>query len=221
MLLALQYKLCQRAAMRGNMIYGNELTCVAIWSMATNKIMWQMILLPWHNDRGNNVWSLATNKIAWQTVYLPRHNGHGNNTLGNKILAWQYRLLQRHCLWQIVSIAMLSIVACTTSCYEDGRGKCLYSHDRERCVNVLLPCLATDAYGCKKPQHLQRQTSNGCNTLLQRDFLQPLATNVIWLQHLPFATKLSLLQRFFVIAQGLEVSSDSRSLPKHLVLYIF
>ena len=30
---------------------------------------------------------------------------------------------------------------------------------------------------------------------------------MIWLQHLPFATKLSLLQRFFVIAQGLEVSS--------------
>jgi len=30
MLLALQYKLCQQAAMRGNMIYGNELTCVAI-----------------------------------------------------------------------------------------------------------------------------------------------------------------------------------------------
>ena len=87
MLLALQYKLCQRAAMRGNMIYGNELTCVAIWSMATNKITWQMILLPWHNDRGNNVWSLAMNKIAWQTVYLPRHNGRGNNTLGNKILA--------------------------------------------------------------------------------------------------------------------------------------
>ena len=106
-----------------------------------------------------------------------------------------------------VSIATLSIIAFTTSCYEDGRGKCLYSHDRERCVNVLLPCLATDTYGCKKPQHLQRQTSNGCNTLLQRDFLQPLAMNVIWLQHLPFATKLSLLQRFFVIAQGLEVSS--------------
>ena len=50
-----------------------------------------------------------------------------------------------------------------------------------------------------------------CNTLLQRDFLQPLATNVIWLQHLPFATKLGLLQRFFVIAQGLEVSSARAS----------
>ena len=140
-------------------------------------------------------------------VYMPRHGGCGNNTLGNKILAWQYRLLQRHCSWQIVSIAMLSIVACTTSCYEDGHGKCLYCYDRERCVNVLLPCLAMDAYGCKKPQHLQRQTSNGCNTLLQRDFLQPLATNAIWLQHLPFATKLGLLQRFFTVVQGLEVSS--------------
>ena len=64
-----------------------------------------------------------------------------------------------------------------------------------------------DSYGCKKRQQLQRQTSNGCNTLLQRDFLQPLATNEIWLQHLPFATKLGLLQRFFVVAQGLEDSS--------------
>ena len=62
-------------------------------------------------------------------------------------------------------------------------------------------------YGCKKHQQLQRQTSNGCNTLLQHDFLQPLATNAIWLRHLPFATKLGLLQRFFVVAQGLEVSS--------------
>ena len=58
-----------------------------------------------------------------------------------------------------------------------------------------------------KPQQLQRQTSNGCNALLQRDLLQPLATNVIWLQHLPFATKLGLLQRFFTVVQGLEVSS--------------
>ena len=232
MLLALQYKLCQQAAMRGNIwsmvtnsftwqynlwqriklhgkwYYCNDMITMAItWSLAINKITWQMILLPWHNDRGNNVWSLAMNKIAWQTVYLPRHNGRGNNTLGNKILAWQYRLLQRHCLWQLVSIAMLSIVACTTSCYEDRRGKCLYRYDRECCHNILLPCLATDNYGCKKPQQLQRQTCNGCNTLLQRDFLQPLATNVIWLQHLPFATKLGLLQCFFVVAQGLEVSS--------------
>jgi hypothetical protein len=68
--------------------------------------------------------------------------------------------------------------------------------------------IATGSYGCKKPQLLQRQTSNGCNTLLQRDFLQPLATNAIWLQHLPFATKLGLFQRFFVVAQGLEVSND-------------
>jgi hypothetical protein len=129
-------------------------------------------------------------------VYLPRHGGHGNNTLGNKNLAWQQK-----------SIATLSIIACTTSWYEERHGKCLYCHDRERCDNILLPCLATDNYGCKKPQQLQRQTSNGCNTLLQRDFLQPLATNEIWLQHLPFATKLGLLQCFFVVAQGLEVSS--------------
>jgi hypothetical protein len=54
----------------------------------------------------------------------------------------------------------------------------------------------------KKPQHLQRQSSNGCNNLLQRDFLQPLATNAIWLQHLPFATKLGLLQRFLSLRKG-------------------
>ena len=107
-----------------------------------------------------------------------------------------------------VSIATLSVVACTTSCYENECGKCLYCHDCERCDNILLPCLATDSYGCKKPQLLQRQTCNGCNTLLQRDFLQPLATNAIWLQYVPFATKLGLLQRFFVVVQGLEVSND-------------
>ena len=72
-----------------------------IWSIATNKIAWQMILLPRHSDHGNNVWSLAVNKIAWQMVYMPRHGGRGNNTLGNKILAWQYRLLQWHCSWQV------------------------------------------------------------------------------------------------------------------------
>jgi hypothetical protein len=112
--------------MHGNMIYGNEHTCVAIWfvatnklawqivllswhdhhgnnvwSLATNKITWQMILLPRHSDRGNNVWSLVTNQIAWQIVYLPRHDGRGNNTLGNTILAWQYRLLQWRCSCQM------------------------------------------------------------------------------------------------------------------------
>ena len=105
-----------------------------------------------------------------------------------------------------VSIATLSIIACTISFYEDRHGKCLYCHDYERCDKVLLRCLATDRYGCKKPQQLQRQTINGCNTLLQRDFLQPLAMNAIWLQYLPFATKLGLLQCFFVVAQRSKVS---------------
>jgi hypothetical protein len=60
-----------------------------------------MILLPRHSDRGNSVWYLTMNQIAWQIVYLPRHGGHGNNTLGNTILVWQYRLLQRRCSWQM------------------------------------------------------------------------------------------------------------------------
>jgi hypothetical protein len=101
MLLALQYKLCQQTAMRGNMIYGNELTCVAIQSLATNKITLQMVLLPRQSCRGNNVWSLIRNKITWQMVYLPPHGSRGNNTLGNKILAWQYRLLQQRCSCQM------------------------------------------------------------------------------------------------------------------------
>jgi hypothetical protein len=42
---------------------------------------------------------------------------------------------------------------------------------------------------------------------LQRDFLQPLPTNAISWYELPFATKLGLLQRFLVVAQGLEVCS--------------
>jgi hypothetical protein len=46
---------------------------------------------------------------------------------------------------------------------------------------------------------------------LQRDFLQPLATNVIWLQQLRFATKLGKLQQIFIVAQGLEVSSGCPS----------
>jgi hypothetical protein len=36
-----------------------------------------------------------------------------------------------------------------------------------------------DNNGGKKPQQLQRQTNKGCNTLLQHDFLQPLAMNAI------------------------------------------
>jgi hypothetical protein len=67
--------------------------------------------------------------------------------------------------------------------------------------------LATNNHGCKKSYVLQRQNFNGCKFLLQRDFLQPLATNMIWWQQLTFATKLSLLQRFFIDAQGSEVSS--------------
>jgi hypothetical protein len=43
---------------------------------------------------------------------------------------------------------------------------------------------------------------------LQRDFLQPLPTNAISWYELPFATKLGLLQRFLVVAQGLEVCSE-------------
>jgi hypothetical protein len=61
-------------------------------------------------------------------------------------------------------------------------------------ADVAIAYIATNIYGC--------------NTLLQRDFLQSLATNVIWLQYLPFATKLGLLQRFLVVTQELEVSSD-------------
>lgn len=91
-----------------------------------------MILLPRQDKRGNNVHSLTTIKFAWQMIYLPRHNGHGNNTLGNKNLAWQQK-----------SIAMLLLVAFTTSRYEDERGKCLYCHANECCDNVLLQCLTT------------------------------------------------------------------------------
>jgi len=143
-------------------------------------------------------------------VYLPWQNDCGNNTLDNKILAWQYRLLQQYYSWQIVSAVVLLVIAHTTSCYKDGCGKCFYCHDHKCCINVLLPYLAMDTYGCMKPQHLQRQSSNGCNNLLQHDFLQPLAMNVIWLQYLPFATKLGLLQHFFIVAQGLQVSSGQR-----------
>jgi hypothetical protein len=73
--------------------------------------------------------------------------------------------------------------------------------------------LATNNHGCKKSYVLQRQNFNGCKFLLQRDFLQPLATNMIWWQQLTFATKLSLLQRFFIDAQGSEVSSEPSDEP--------
>ena len=41
------------------------------------------------------------NNIAWQMVLLPRYDRRGNNAFGNKIMAWQYRLLQRRCSWQM------------------------------------------------------------------------------------------------------------------------
>jgi hypothetical protein len=62
--------------MGGNMIYSNELICMAIQSMAMNKIAWQIVLLP---RQCNNIRSFAINKIAWQMVILPRHSTHGNN----------------------------------------------------------------------------------------------------------------------------------------------
>jgi hypothetical protein len=48
---------------------------------------------------------------------------------------------------------------------------------------------------------------------LQRDFLQPLPTNAILWYELPFATKLGILQRFLVVAQGLEVCSVIWTVP--------
>jgi len=55
---------CNENHLRGNTNYANEVPCVAIRSMATKKIAWQMVLLPRHDDRGNNIRSLTTNKIA-------------------------------------------------------------------------------------------------------------------------------------------------------------
>ena len=37
----------------------------------------------------------------WQKVLLPRYDRRGNNAFGNKIMVWQYRLLQRCCSWQM------------------------------------------------------------------------------------------------------------------------
>jgi len=56
---------------------------------------WQWITLH------GNIWSLATNNIVWQKVLLPRYDRRGNNAFGNKIMVWQYRLLQRRCSWQM------------------------------------------------------------------------------------------------------------------------
>ena len=125
-------------------------------------------------------------KIMWQIIILPRHDCHGNNLFCNKFMSWQ-----------IQAIATPVIIAYTTSCNGGGCVNCLYYNDHEHCNNVLLPCLATNQYGCNKPQQLKRQSSNDCNILLQHDLLQPLATNVILLQHVPSATKLGLLQPFF------------------------
>ena len=58
---------------------------------------------------------------------------------------------------------------------------------------------------------LQRICFVICNSRMCCNRVVHIATNMIWLQHLPFATKLGLLQRFFVIAQGLEVSSARAS----------
>jgi hypothetical protein len=96
---------CNENHLRGSTNYANEVPCVAIrsmatnkiarqmvvlpqygtrgnyiWSLATNNIAWKMILLQRNNNGGNNIWSLTTNKIMWQIMYLPQHGGHGNNT---------------------------------------------------------------------------------------------------------------------------------------------
>jgi hypothetical protein len=101
--LAWQYDIWQRMELRGKWYYCHNMTTVAItWSLATNKITWQMILLPWHNDRGNNVWSLATNKIMWQMVYLQRR------------CSWQMSLLLRY--WSL-HVPPLATKTCVASAY--------------------------------------------------------------------------------------------------------
>jgi hypothetical protein len=46
---------CNENHLRGNTNYANEVPCVAIQFMTTNKIMWQMVVLSRYGDRGNYI----------------------------------------------------------------------------------------------------------------------------------------------------------------------
>lgn len=143
-----------------------------------------MVLLTWHNNRGNNVRSLVVNKVdgKWCTCHgmvvvaiIPYATKlqHGNIDYYNNLVRGKslycyvidrqmYHLLLLRWVWEV----------------------------------LLLPCLATNNYGCNKPQQLGCQTKKICNTLLQHNILYPLATHMIWLQYVPFATKIRPIATF-------------------------
>lgn len=123
-----------------------------------------------------------------------------NNVLATKSRSWQLRHTQQNYNVAKPLYCYAIVVACMISYYHKKHGKWSNCHAHERCMKILLPCLATDNTGCKKPKHLQRQTRNSGNILLPHDILQPLATNVVWWHQLPFATKLGLSQSFFGVA---------------------
>jgi hypothetical protein len=198
---------------------------VANYVLATIRLSGQIMYLPRYGVRGKlcTCYGVA---IAWQVHYTQQNCNvaklsycyANNHCMYDLLLPWNpWQVLQLPRPWtlrqnpiamlgnEIVTlqnyhIDMLMIVACTTCCYYETHGKCSNCHARERCVKILLPCLATDCNGCNNPKHLQRQTRYCGNTLLPRDILQPLATNEISWPKLLLATKLGISQRFLVVA---------------------
>ena len=118
-------------------------------------------------------------KIAWQMLLLPWHDGRGNNTFGNKILAWQN-----------VCIATTMNVATMPYCHAWQRIT-VVARNPNTC-NAKLATVAIPYCNVTFYNHWQL-TRFGCNIYL----LQP-----NW----------AYCNVFFVVAQGLEVSSEEKRL---------
>ena len=166
-----------------------------------------MFLLPWHNDRGNNIWSLATNKIAWKIVYLPWHDGRGINTLGNKILAWQYRLLQRCCSWQMSLLLRYRSLHVPPFATKTGMTSAY--------IAMIMNVVTTSYCHAWQRTSMVARNPNSCNAKLAMVAIP--YCNVTFCNHWQrtrFSCNIYLLQLnwaycnvFFVVAQGLEDSS--------------
>jgi hypothetical protein len=122
---------------------------------------------------------------------------------------WQYRLLQRRCSWQMSLLLRYQSLHVPHFATKTGVASAYISMTMNVATTSYCHAWQRTTMIARNPNTCNAKLATVANTLLQRDFLQPLATNLICLQLLPFATKLGLLQHFFIVAQGLEVSSHT------------
>jgi hypothetical protein len=152
---AWQYQLCQ--------------PCVAIRCMTTNKITWQMVVLPRYGDCGNYIWSLATNKTTWQMILLQRHNNGGNNiwSFATNKVAWQIMYLSRHGGRGNNTAFATTVNVATTSYCHAWQWTTMVARNANSC-NTKLATVAITYCNVTFCNHWQR-TRFGCNIFL----LQP------------------------------------------------